>query len=328
MSRRLTIIAIAAAFVFSRAEGSALSPRPERLAAPVKLTIVVLKVAHLTPLLYVPELLKSMNVDVEVVEFVRYADARTALATGAVDLAAIGPADLPIALSQGIDTMVALMGVGSSRKYVVARNGVELKQWRDLCGKKVGIAPGSAVWFQFAATLQEFGVPYNCLTAVNIQGAGNNFDVALKRGDVDAIITWEPFESTPVIEGYGYWAKNLDYSQSKAVGSELGMITVNRAALVKKREAVRRFVWAYAKAQQELAASKEKFAEAVHKFTGISPQIAERIANAITLGAVLSLEQLKRQASIFYKLGVIRKDVSGQLDKYFDSELVRSVVGG
>ena len=173
-----------------------------------------------------------------------------------------------------------------------------------------------------------FRSPYNCLTAVNIQGAGNNFDVALKRGDVDAIITWEPFESTPVIEGYGYWAKNLDYSQSKAVGAELGMITVNRAALTKKREAVRRFVWAYVKAQQELATSKERFAEAVHKFTGISPQIAERIANAITLGAVLSLEQLKRQASIFYKLGVIRKDVSGQLDKYFDSELVKSVVGG
>jgi sulfonate transport system substrate-binding protein len=303
------------------------SQKPEPLASPIKLTIAAAKVAHLAPLLLVPEYLKPMNVDLEVAEFVRYADARTALVTGAVDLATIGPADLPLALSQGSDTLVALMGVGSSPKYVVARNGVEIKQWKDLCGKRVGIAPGSAVWFQFAATLQEVGVPYNCLVSVNIQGAGTSFDAALKRGDVDAIITWEPFESIPVIERYGYWVTHLDYSRSHAVGAELGMIAAHRSALAQKREAIRRFVWAYIRAQNDLSASRPRFAESVRKFTGISPEIARRVADSIELGAVLSLDQLKRQAALFYKLGVIRKDVTGQLDKYFDSQLVNSVLG-
>jgi len=300
--------------------------RPAPLPQPVKLIIGEAKVAHLAPLLLMDDDLKAMNVELAQVEFVRYADARTALAAGSLDLATVGPADLPISLSQGITSMVALMGVGGSPKYVVVRDGVTMDKWQDLSGKKVAIAPASAVWFQFVSTLQEQGVAYNSLSIVNIQGAGSNFDQALKRGDVDAIITWEPFESTPIVEGYGYWAKNLDYSKSKAVGAELGMIAASKTAVTDKREAVRRFIWAYIKAQNSLAASKPKFTDAIGRFTGISPEISSRIADTIQLGAVLSLDQLKRQAEAFHDLGVIQTDVSGELDKYYAGDLVDTVI--
>ena len=295
---------------------------PAPLAEPVKLVIGAAKVGHLAPLVAVPALLEPLGVELEIVEFVRYADARTALATGSLDMATVGPADLPIALSQGIETMVALMGVGGSPKYVVARNGLELNSWEDLKGKKVAIAPGSAVWFQFVATLTEKGIPYNSIEAVNIQGGGANFNQALQRGDVDAIITWEPFESTPVIEGYGYWAENLDYSTSEAVGAELGMIAASKDAAENKTEALKRFIWAYTTEQNRLAADKAAFAEAVQAWTGISPAIAARIADSIELGAVLSLEQLQRQAKTFHELGVIQTDVSGQIPAFFAADLV------
>ena len=47
------------------------------------------------------------------------------------------------------------------------------------------------------------------------------------------------------MEGYGFFAKNLEYSQSKAVGAELGIFATSKDALDKKRGAVERFVWAY-----------------------------------------------------------------------------------
>jgi sulfonate transport system substrate-binding protein len=75
------------------------------------------------------------------------------------------------------------MGVGSSPKYVVGRTGVKLDRWTDLTGKRIAIAPGSAVWFQFAATLLEQGIPYTSFEAVNVQGGGANFDQALKESD-------------------------------------------------------------------------------------------------------------------------------------------------
>jgi sulfonate transport system substrate-binding protein len=219
------------------------------------------------------------------------------------------------------------MGVGSSPKYVIGRKGVKFDSWEDLKGKKIAIAPGSAVWFQFAATLVEKGIPYNSFEAVNIQGGGANFDAALKKGEVDGIVTWEPFESIPVMEGYGFFAKNLEYGSSKAVGPELGMIMASKTSAEKKRAAVERFVWAYLKSQGELAKSPEKFADAYAKLSGMQPNIAAEAAKVITLGEVISPDQIKRQAKAFADLGVIQKDVSGQIEANWDGTFVTKAMG-
>jgi sulfonate transport system substrate-binding protein len=270
----------------------------------------------------VTEQLKKLGVEAKMVEFVRYADARTALLAGSLDVASIGPADLAIALSQGSTSAIGLMGVGSSPKYVIGRNGVKFDSWDDIKGKKIAIAPGSAVWFQFAATLVEKNIPYNSFQAVNIQGGGANFDQALKKGEVDGLVTWEPFESTPVLEGYGFFAKNLEYGQSKAVGAELGIIAASKDALEKKRGAVERFVWAYLRAQEQMSKSPDAFAKSYAEFTGIEPKLSAEAAKVIKLGEVVSVDQIKRQAKAFADLGVIPNDVSGQISNYWDGSLV------
>ncbi len=323
ITRRLALLAP----LLAPGVAKALGARPTPLDKPVTLTVGAATVAHLSPIALIVDELKSLGVELKRVDFVRYADARTALASGSLDMATVGPADLPIAVSQGVTSMVALMGVGSQAKFPVVRTGVKVETWKDLEGKTVAVAPGSAVWFQFVAALQEQGVDYTKLKVVNIQGAGSNFNQALKRGDVDAIVTWEPFESTPLVEGYGYWPRALDYSQSRAVGAELGMFAASKAIVEGQRPAVERFVWAYVQAQQRLAASPEAFAQAITAYTGIGPEIAVRIAAGIKLGAVLSLEQMQRQAVEFHRLGVITKDVSAELPKYFAGDLVRGVVG-
>ncbi|AJY45466.1 ABC transporter substrate-binding protein [Martelella endophytica] len=295
---------------------------PAPLDAPVTLTVGYQKVGHLAPLELVQQYLDPLNVKLEMAEFARYADTRTALIAGSLDIATVGPADLPIALSQGSDSVVGIMGVGSSAKYPIVRNGVELSSWEDLEGKKIGIAPGSAVWFQFAATLIEAGVPYDSFESVNIQGGGAAFDQALQRGDVDAIITWEPFESIPVLEGYGHFATDLDYSKSESVGAELGMMVASKDALETKRDAVVRFVWAYLKAQQELSDDPEAFAEAYAELTGLDLDLAKEASKAITLGSVVTPEQAARQAKAFADLGVIQEDVSGDIPDHFDETIV------
>jgi sulfonate transport system substrate-binding protein len=259
------------------------------------------------------------------VEFARYADARTALLAGSLEVATVGPADLAISLANGSKDVVGIMGIGSSPKYVIGRNGVKLDTWEDLKGKKIAIAPGSAVWFQFAATLTEKGVPYNSLNAVNIQGGGANFNAALEKGEVDALVTWEPFESIPVVKGYGFFAKNLDYSQSKAVGAELGMLVATKTAATQKRAAVERFVAAYVAKMLELQSSKAKFAEGIQKLTGLDPQISAAVAQQINLGPVITVDQIKRQAKAFNELGVIPKDVSGEIENNWDGSFLAKI---
>jgi sulfonate transport system substrate-binding protein len=304
----------------------AIGPEPAPLAQPVEFTVGYVKVGHLAPIILVADELKKLGVNLKLVEFVRYADARTALLAGSLDVASVGPADLAISLAQGSTNVVGLMGVGSSPKYVIGRNGVKLDSWDDLKGKKIAIAPGSAVWFQFAATLVENGVPYNSFEAVNIQGGGGNFDQALKKGDVDGLVTWEPFESIPVMGGYGYFAKGLEYGSSKAVGAELGMFMTTRATVETKHAALERFVWAYLKKEEELGKSPAAFADAYAQLSGMAPDVAAQAAKIIKLGEVISPDQIKRQAKGFAELGVIQKDVSDQIDAHWDGSFVEKAL--
>jgi ABC-type nitrate/sulfonate/bicarbonate transport system substrate-binding protein len=305
----------------------AVGPEPAPLAQPVQLTVGYQKVGHLAPIILIGDELKRLGVDLKLVEFVRYADARTALLAGSLDAASVGPADLAISLAQGSTNVVGLMGVGSSPKYVIGRKGVTFDSWADLKGKKIAIAPGSAVWFQFAATLIEKGIPYNSFEAVNIQGGGANFDQALKKGDVDGLVTWEPFESIPQMDGYGYFAKGLEYSSSNAVGAELGMFMAAKQAVDTKHAALERFVWVYLKKQEELAKSPAEFAAAYAQLSGMAPDVAAQASQIIKLGEVISPEQIKRQAKGFADLGVIQKDVSDQIDAHWDSSFVEKALG-
>ncbi len=305
----------------------AVGPEPAPLAQPVELTVGYVKVGHLAPIILVADELKKLGVNLKLVEFVRYADARTALLAGSLDAASVGPADLAISLAQGSTNVVGLMGVGSSPKYVIGRKGVKFDTWDDLKGKKIAIAPGSAVWFQFAATLVEAGIPYNSFEAVNIQGGGANFDQALKKGEVDGLVTWEPFESIPVMDGYGFFARGLEYGSSKAVGAELGMFMASKQAVDSKRAALERFVWVYLKEEEELGQSPAAFADAYAQLSGMTPEVAAQASKIIKLGEVVSPDQIKRQAKGFAELGVIQKDVSGEIDAHWDGSFMDKALG-
>ena len=234
-------LALALATAPASAEVALIDP-PAPLSPPVKLTVGVVKVPHVVPFALVPELARPLGVEVEMVNFVRYADVRTALASGSIEIGSIGPADVPIAVSQNLRGIVGLFGVGVSPKHPIVRNGVSLNSWEDLYGKRVAIAPGSAVWFQFAATVTEANINDGRLNIVNIQGGGQPFVQAMQRGDIDLFIGWEPFESMAIQQGLAWRQTALDYSKSRAVGAELGMVGASRAALDGKREAVRRLV--------------------------------------------------------------------------------------
>jgi len=115
----------------------AVGPAPAPMKQKEVLTVGYVKVGHLSPLLMVEEELKKLNIEVKRAEFVRYADARTALLSNSVDVSAVGPGDLAIVAAQGSKNLIGLTGVGSSPKYLVVRKGVKIDDWADINGKKL-----------------------------------------------------------------------------------------------------------------------------------------------------------------------------------------------
>jgi sulfonate transport system substrate-binding protein len=324
ISKVVTLVLTAAA-ALAASVAHAVGPAPAPLAQKETLTVGFVKVGHLSPLLNIEEELKKFNVEVKRAEFVRYADARTALMSNSVDVSAVGPGDLAIAASQGSKNLVGLTGVGGSLKNLVVRKGVVINDWKDLAGKKIGIAPGSAVWFQWAMTMIEKNVPYNTFTPVNIQGGGTAFVQAMKKGDIDAMVLWEPFESQAVAQGDAYFAKGLEYSKSKAVGAELGMLAASREAMTNKQEAIRRFLWVYLNAEEQLAKNNDQFADAYAKYTGLPLTVTKESAKIIKLGGVLTKEQVKLQAEAAFKQGIVQKDVGTEAAALYDDSIAVSI---
>jgi sulfonate transport system substrate-binding protein len=303
----------------------AVGPAPAPLAQRETLTIGFVKVGHLSPLLNIEEELKKFNIDVKRAEFVRYADARTALMSNSVDISAVGPGDLAIAASRGSTNLIGLTGVASSAKNLVVRKGVTINEWKDIAGKRIGIAPGSAVWFQWAMTLLEKDIPYNSFTPVNIQGGGTAFLQAMKRGDIDAMVLWEPFESQAVAEGDAYFSKKLEYSESKSVGAELGMLAASREAMTNKKEAIRRFLWVYLNAEEKMAKNNDLFAESYSKYSGLPLSVTKDSAKIIKLGGVLNKKQIRLQTEAAFKQGIIQKDVAAEAEALYDDSMALDI---
>ena len=303
----------------------AVGPSPAPMKQKEVLTIGYVKVGHLSPMLMLEEELKKLNIEVKRAEFVRYADARTALLSGSVDVSAVGPGDLAIVAAQGSKNLIGLTGVGSSSKFLVVRKGVKIDDWADINGKKIAIAPGSAVWFQWAMTLIEKNIPYTAFSPVNVQGGGTAFVQAMKRGDIDAMVLWEPFESQAVAEGDAYFATKLDYSQSRSVGPELGMLAASREAMTTKKELVQRFLWAYLKVEEQMAKNNDMFADAYSKYTGLPLNVTKESAKIIKLGGVLTKEQVSRLAEAAFKQGIVQKDVTKEAADLYDDSMAKEI---
>jgi sulfonate transport system substrate-binding protein len=303
----------------------AVGPAPAPMKQKEVLSIGFIKVGHLSPMLMIEEELKKLNIEVKRAEFVRYADARTALLSGSVDVSAVGPGDLAIVAAQGSKNLFGLTGVGSSAKYLVVRKGVKIDDWADINGKKIAIAPGSAVWFQWAMTLIERNLPYSGFTPINVQGGGTAFVQAMKRGDIDAMVLWEPFESQAVADGDAYFATKLDYSQSRSVGAELGMLAASGEAMANKKELIRRFLWAYLKIEEQLSKNNDAFADAYAKYTGLPLNVTKESAKIIKLGGVLSKDQVSRLAEAAFKQGIVQKDVAKEAAELYDDSLAHEI---
>src|SRR5438309_2297148 len=172
------------------------------LPAPVKVKQGMLNVPALSPLWLLPEYAAKYNVQIETVMFQRFADARTALASGDLDITAFGPQDISLGLGQGAKSMVGVAGVGSGNDCLVVRKGDDVKDWQALAGKASGVRPGSISWLKFAASAQEHGLEDPGLKIVHIMGGGGNYLKALPAKEIDMAVVWQPFCAQGIVDGY------------------------------------------------------------------------------------------------------------------------------
>ena len=319
------VFAVAAALAGSSAvlaQGDIRSPLP----APVKLKQGMLNVPALSPLWLLPEFAAKYNVQIETVMFQRFADARTALASGDIDLTAFGPQDISLALGQGARSMVGVAGVGSGNDCLIVRKGDDIKDWSALRGKAIGVGAGSISWLKFAASVKEHGLEYGGLKIVNIMGGGGNYLKALQAKEIDMAVVWQPFCAQGVVDGFAQYP-TLDHNRSKTVGGLISVLAVNRGFMDKNRDAVQRLVVAYLDVLKVAQADQQRWAKIYAEKAGLPLPVAVESIRITKLDPTLPLESIKRISKFLSDNGVIARDVSGDIAHSYTFDFLSRATG-
>jgi sulfonate transport system substrate-binding protein len=106
---------------------------------------------------------------------------------------------------------------------IVGRKGAGLTRVEDLKGKKVAAVVGTSTFFDIRAlTLKGYGFDIQKDTQIVTATAPPDMVTLLGKGEVDAIIAWQPITDAVVLRGEGvYLAKQIDLWR-KATGRASG----------------------------------------------------------------------------------------------------------
>jgi len=286
----------------------------------------MLNVPALSPLYLLPEEAAKYNIQIEMVMFQRFADARTALVSGDIHLTAFGPQDISLALGQGAKSLVGVAGVGSGNDCLIVRKGEDIKDWKSIADKRIGIGAGSISWLKFAASVQENNLQYNALKIVNIVGGGSNYLKALQSKEIDMAVVWQPFCAQGIVDGFGAYP-TLDHNSSKTVGGLISVLAVNKPFMEKNRDAVQRLVVAYLDVLDIARKDSARWARIYAEKAGLPENVAAESIRTTQLDPVMPLESIKRISKFLSDNGVITRDVSGELGESYSYEFLAKATG-
>jgi ABC-type nitrate/sulfonate/bicarbonate transport system substrate-binding protein len=322
----LSVLVVLAATTLTTSRAGAQGDLRAPLAAPLKIKQGMANVPALSPLYLLPDEAKKYNIQIEQVMFQRFADLRTALASGDLDVGPFGPQDISLAASQGVKSLVGVAGVGSGNDCLIVRKGEDIRAWPELLGKGVGVGAGSISWLKFTASVTENGVDYRKLKIVNIMGGGANYLKALQAKEIDMAVVWQPFCAQAITEGWGAYP-TLDHNRSKTVGGQLGVFAVNRGFLEKHPDAVQKLVIAYLDTLSFARANAGKWAEVYAQKAGLPVPVAQESIRITRLDHTLPLETIKRMTKFLADTGIVQKDVSGEIAQYYTYDFLVKATG-
>jgi sulfonate transport system substrate-binding protein len=320
--RLVFAVAVAALSAVAVAQGDLRAP----LAQSLKIKQGMLNVPALSPLWLLPEEAAKYNIQVETVMFQRFADARTALVSGDIHITAFGPQDISLAVGQGAKSLVGVAGVGSGNDCLIVRKGEDIKDWKTLSDKRIGVGAGSISWLKFAASVQENGLQYGSLKIVNIVGGGANYLKALQGKDIDMAVVWQPFCAQAIVDGFGAYP-TVDHNLSKTVGGLISVLAVNRPFMEKNRDAVQRLVIAYLDVLEVARADTTRWAKIYAEKAGLPENVAAESIRITRLDPTLPLESIKRISKFLSDNGVITRDVSGEIAQHYTYDFLSKATG-
>lgn len=150
------------------------------------------------------------GVDIELIPFKSSADVLVALQTGDIQMATMGMNVAASGLANGDLPISMVAGVSPGRSQLLLREGSGIQTWDDMRGRNVGLIRGSTDELIFRVALAENGIDIDTDTNVTTMQSAADLLLALRNGDVDAVVTYQPNTAQAVQQGVATEPEDLN----------------------------------------------------------------------------------------------------------------------
>lgn len=268
---------------------------------------------------------KKDGVNVELVPFKSSADELLALQTGQIQMAAASLNTYASAMASADVPIKVVAGVTPGRSEVLVRQGSGITTWEDMRGRRAGLVRGSAEYFKLQLALANKGMTMSKDLEVTTVESAADLLLALRRGDVDVAVTYEPNSSQGVVEGFAEQPANLNKDLHTIAGIPSDILA--HQDLIKERPAdVQKIMNAYVRVWKSFN-DKETWVDTTLDYQSGDRKLLLAAAKRMDPWWRLDERQHLDVTRAMAKYKVIPKDNSADIAKVFDYSFLAKATG-
>lgn len=279
---------------------------------------------HQANMMLLEEAAAEMGVEIAMTPLRRYADLQLGLMTGELDMAVVGYPNLGLMEDKGFSDYTAVAGVFNGAQSLTLAPDVTAQDWNDLEGLRIGSAPNSTAELLFKSSMIANGADPDKVEFVSFTAGGPPMLAALKGGDIDGFVSWEPNNADAVVSQAGEYS-TLDIAANATKGVN-GVLVARNDFLAENEDTVAKVVAALVEVTDRLNADEELYVKTAVEGTGASPEVVRLAIPRGTLSYDLPIEEAKAMLDLIASAGITSKSYADVVDDRFEPKFVEQAV--
>ena len=318
------LIAAATLLTLALIAGSAWGTQPLR--PPIRMAYLQSDIHHLALWVALEKDLFKQNgtqVDVKGV-FKAGPEIMTAFAAGELDMAYVGEAPATTAVANKAARVVVVAQVNTEGSaLVVGKTNPDISRLADLQGKTVAVPGHSTVQdFLLRRSLRGGGMAPETVNIIVLKPP--EMIGALRTGQIDAFIAWEPYPSKAGTMSVG---RNLSTSGEMWPGHPCCVLVADQRLVDDHPETVTAVVRAHVQATDYIHRNPDKAVEIGIKYTGMDEATVRLAVQNVTYTYEPSIQGEKEYVQFLSEIGYIRRDVAGNfVDQFINPDFLKGIL--
>ena len=166
---------------------------------------------HTANILLMQENARKHGVEVDGTVMRGYPAIQLALTGNQIDMVVLGYVNLGLMEEREFRNHKVVSGVFTGGQSLTLRNGVTARTWKDLEGKTLGAAPNSYADLLFKSSAKLGGADLSKIKILSFGPPGGPpLLAALRSGDIDGFVFWEPNNASAALDKLGYYSSLED----------------------------------------------------------------------------------------------------------------------